>query len=123
MASSATNDAEVECERATLAKSLAPEEVRAGDWVAILYEICEFPLLIWEYDVAQAEREELVRIAITPYRDCEPLEVKAVCLPFVLVKPRKGKLRQLDIRRNRLARLDPSFAEVWTIEKKRRKKK
>lgn len=121
MASSATDNAEVE--RTTLAKSLAPEEVRAGDWVAVLYEVQEYTLLTWECDVPPAERDEVVRVAITPDDGGEPLEVKAVCLPFVLVKPHKGKLRQIDVRRNRLARLDPSFAKVWITEKKRRKKK
>lgn len=128
MTSSATNDAPTnddmaECDRATLAKSLAPEEVRAGEWVAVLYEVQEYTLLTWECDVPPADRDEVVRVAITPDDGGEPLEVKAVCLPFVLVKPHKGKLRQIDIRRHRLARLAPSFAKVWAKGPKSKQKK
>ncbi|QDS96854.1 hypothetical protein [Adhaeretor mobilis] len=123
MGSSTTTDCETDTACTTLARSLAPEEVRVNDWVGVLYEVCELPLIMWECGVEATEREEIVRLAITPYGDCEPLHVRAVCLPFVLVKPKKGKVRQIDVRRQRLARLDPAFAKVWAQKSRKKKRK
>ena len=52
-----------------------------------------------------------------------PLKVKAICLPFVLVKhPLRGTIA-LDVRRYQLARLDPAYAELARRSLKQRKKR
>lgn len=95
---------------ATLAKSLAPEEIRRGDYLAVLDETFEYPSWYWGCDAALAPREEPVRIRTLPRDDALPLEVRAACLPFVLVRDVQGRVRTLDVRRCRLARLDRHYA-------------
>lgn len=107
----------------TLAKSLAPEEIRAGDYVTHLHVVCELPALVWCDDMALTERDEIVRLQFVPESGGEPLKVKSVCLPFVLVKDASGKKRPLDIRRHRLAKLDRGYARAaWTKRKSRKKR-
>jgi hypothetical protein len=107
---------------ATLARALAPEEIRPGDHVAVLYEIVEIPSWYWCDDAALGDREELVRIRYTPREDAVPLKVRAVCLPFVLAKhPRDGE-RTLDVRRCRVARLDRAYAKAARKAYRKRKR-
>ena len=98
-----------------LAKTLAPEEICAGDYVARLYEIKEFPSWFWEDGICP-DREELVRIQYTPEDGGIPLKVKSVCLPFVLVKDPRAQRFTLDVRQVKLARLDREFAKMaWNM--------
>ena len=110
-----------------LAKTLAPEDVRPGDFVAKLYEVQEYPSLLWCDDNYATSRDELIRIQFTPENGGEPLKVKTVCLPFVLVKHPRGQEFMLDVRRVKLARLDKEFAKTaWNtlrVRRKRQKKK
>lgn len=109
---------------ATLARTLAPEEIRPGDFVATLYEIVEFPPWMWCTDPTLTRRDETVRIRTTPREDSLPLKVRSVCLPFVLVREPCGRDRTLDVRRCRLARLDGEYsAAAWKAYRKAAKKR
>ena len=90
----------------TLAKPLAPEEIRVGDFVSPLHVFYDFPSFFWCSDSAIQRREETVRICYLPESGGVPLKVKSVCLPFVLVKHANGTQQTLDVRKVRLARLD-----------------
>src|SRR5690349_4381542 len=96
----------------TLARVLAPEDVRVGDFVAVLDELYELPSYCWRDDVVLHPRDELVRIRLMPTQENPPLKVKAVCLPFVLVKRPLGECHVLDLRRLRLARLDRRYGRA-----------
>lgn len=103
----------------TLAKPLAPEEVRVGDYVSLLHVYYDLPSFFWCCDSAMQSREELVRLRYLPETGGVPLRVKSVCLPFVLVKHPAGGRRTLDVRRVRLARLDRDYATAaWKVCKK-----
>jgi hypothetical protein len=105
----------------SVAKPLGPEDVRRGDFVAVLDEMYELPSYWWCEDAALHPRDELVRIRLIPAQHNLPLKVKSVCLPFVLAKPPFGLERTLDLRRTRLARLDKHFAAAtWKAYKKQR---
>ncbi len=108
---------------ATLAKSLAPEDIHAGDYVTVLHVVHELFALAWCDDLALTERDEIIRLKLVPEKSGEPLLVKSVCLPFVLVKNLAGKKRPLDIRRSLLARLDPVYAEAAFSKKKSKRRK
>jgi hypothetical protein len=97
---------------ASLARTLAPEELRAGDHVAVLQEIVEWPSWFWDCDAVTLPPQEPVRVARTPEQAGVPLVIEAVCLPFVLAKAPCGSARTLDVRRCRLARLDQKYASV-----------
>ena len=108
---------------ATLAKPLAPEEVREGDFVAVLHEIYELPSYLWCAESFQMPLEQPVRIQLIPDDGGLPLKVQSICLPFVFVKDSAGEPRNLDVRKCRLARLDRAYAKtVWKARKKRRAK-
>jgi hypothetical protein len=104
---------------ATLAKVLAPEDVRVGDYVALLHVVCEMPSFWWRDGINATRPEVPVRIPLMVENGGVPLEVRSVCLPFVLVKSPAGELRNLDVRRHGLARLDPRHAmTAWKACKK-----
>lgn len=106
-----------------VAKVLAPEDVRAGDYVAVLHVVCELPSFLWCSDSSTVRLDEAVRVPFMPKQGGVPLRVRSVCLPFILVKAPSGTLRILDVRRHLLARLDRAYARiVWKACKKSREK-
>jgi len=97
----------------SLAARVAPEDLRVGDFVAVLSEIVELPSFLW-CEALPTDRSELVRLRYLPTEDRAPKKVKAVCLPFVFVKLPCGKHQIIDMRLTSLARLDQCYAkEVW----------
>ena len=108
---------------ATLARALAPEDVRPGDYVAVLDEVVEFPSWYWCDEPVLTGRDEVVRVRYTPRDDALPLKVRAVCLPFVLVRDPCGRDRTLDVRRCQLARLHSAYSKrAWRAYRKAAKK-
>jgi hypothetical protein len=104
---------------ATLAKPLAPEDIRPGDFVAPLYVIAEVPSFWWRADGWNLPIDEPVRIRLTPPSDGAPLKVRSVCVPFVLVKTATGGQSTIDVRTCQLARLDAAHAaRAWKACKK-----
>jgi hypothetical protein len=105
--------ADANCET-HVSKSLAAEDLRCGDFVGILSEVVEFPSFWWSCDPQLIPPHEPVRVHCHS-NDCGiPLKVKAICLPFVFVKKPCGRHRTLDVRQQRLVRLDPKYARpVW----------
>jgi hypothetical protein len=104
----------------SLAKPLAPEEIRVGDFVTPLHMFYDFPSFFWN-DCAIGRRDETVRICTIPESGGVPLKVKSICLPFVLAKYASGERQTLDVRKVRLARLDPDFAKAaWKLCKKKK---
>jgi hypothetical protein len=99
----------------TLAKALAPEEVRTGDYVTLLHEYTEMPSYYWCNDSTLVAPDEVIRVRYLPTADAgTPLEVQSICLPFVLVKHPSGEERPLDLRKFRVARLTKSYAtRAW----------
>lgn len=105
----------------SLAKALAPEEIRRGDFVTPLFVVSEWPSWYWDDDDALHPRDELIRS--TPCDEATPLKVTAICLPFVLVETPVGEGKTLDVRRLRLARLDQTFArKTWRAFRRREKR-
>jgi hypothetical protein len=95
----------------TLAKTLAPEDVRPGDYVAVLSEEYEYAKFAWCCDSSFTDGDNILRVRFKPRETTGPLRVIDACLPFVFVKEPKGEGRTLDLRMVRLARLDRSYAK------------
>ena len=105
-----------------LAKPLAPEDVRCGDFVAVLHVTCEVPTYFWSGESFRLPHDELVRIQHIPDDAGIPLKVKSVCLPFVFVTSSAGERKALDLRKCRLARLDRAYAKTaWKACRKARR--
>jgi len=120
----------------TLARAIAPEDIRVGDYLAILNVVHEeVPVMVPSEGWSAAPTSiEPVRMLLLPCSESVPLKVQAVCLPFVLVKspprpvfgPSGGTtnapalLRTLDTRRYRLARLSADYGKrVYKMLKQR----
>src|SRR4051794_24790738 len=99
----ATMKAQIETTCEThVSKSLAPEDLRCGDFVSILSEVVEFPSFWWSCDPQLMPPQEPVRLRCHT-SDCgTPMKVKAICLPFVFIKKPCGGHRTLDVRQQRL---------------------
>jgi hypothetical protein len=111
-------------DQSSLAKALAPEEIRSGDFVAALYVISEWPSWFWDDNALSHPRDELVRICAMPTTEPLPWEVRGVCLPFVLVRAPDGIDSTLDVRKCRLARLDAKFGRrAWRALRASRRKR
>lgn len=107
----------------SVAKPLAPEDLRVGDYVALLRTLYEVPTFFWCGEPSLEDRSELIVLRMLPDQPTLPLQIEAVCLPFVLVSSPSGEPRSLDIRRHQLARLDARFArQARRLQKARRKK-
>ncbi len=97
-------------EEVTISKPVAPEDIRADDYVAITEDVLQF--VRWECGAAiPGSGPELGSVLCYPIRGPEPLRVVLVCLPFVLVEDAKGKHRTLDVRQVRLTRLTERFGK------------
>lgn len=121
-------DTETECSAgesdSKMAKVLAPEEIRAGDYVTVLYEVQEVPWYMWCDESAAVPSKEGLRVQIIPKGAGVPYRVHSLCLPFILVKTPSGGMRNLDVRRHKLARLDRTYAlAAWKGYKSKSEKK
>jgi hypothetical protein len=97
----------------SLAASVAPEDLKCGEYVAVLNEIVELPSFIW-LDTVPSERDKMVRIRCIPDGSGVPLKVKAICLPFLFTKSPSGQFETIDVRRAQLVRLNEGYAKtVW----------
>ncbi len=97
-----------------LARTLAAEDIRQGDVVAVLDAIHEYPSFLWHADANMFPPQELVCVRQRDRRAGRPLKVQAVCLPFVLVKTPNGRHKTLDVRQYRLVRLSDGYArKAW----------
>jgi hypothetical protein len=95
-----------------LAASVAPEDLRRGDYVAVLNEIFELPSWLW--CDSMTPDEEPVRIKYCATDAGMPLKIKAICLPFVFTKSADRQLQTFDVRQVQLVRLDRRYAKtVW----------
>ena len=84
----------------------------------MLHVICELPSFLWVADASTLPLHEPVRMQFVPESAGMPLKVEAICLPFVLVKLPTRDRQSLDVRRYRLARLDPAYATAcWKAHK------
>ena len=90
--------------------SIAPEDIRRGDYIAILRQVCEYVPMFAE---GKPEDGDLPRrILMLPKQGGLPLRVVEVCLPFVLVEQVDGTHATLDARRSRFARLTEEYARL-----------
>lgn len=102
-----------------LAARVAPEDLRRGDFVAVLSEIVELPSFLWT-ETLPSGQGELVRLRRLPTDDRAPLKVEAICLPFIFVKLSSGQFATIDVRLASLARLEKDYAKtVWKSLRKR----
>lgn len=104
------------------ARSLAPEDVRPGQYVIITQVVYEFLPYAYLFEINRSQPIELLRIAYTS-PDCKPMRVVDVCLPVVVVKMPTGEHNTLDTRQVRLARVPLRFGRDTFIRLRRKRKR
>ncbi|MFH1746191.1 MAG: hypothetical protein ABIG44_04020 [Planctomycetota bacterium] len=105
-----------------LSRALAPEEIRPGYYVAVLYVIGEY-FSCAALEDAGWRNVEPVRVRMLPWYAEHPMKVIEVCLPFVLVKEADGDYRTLDVRKHRLARVTRRFGRKASERVRAREKR
>ncbi len=94
-----------------LSRELAPEDVRHGQFVCVLYIIDE-TIPFFCGDNSPWQRSEPLRYRLLPWRGVRPMRVIDVCLPYVLVKRADGYHQTLDLRQHRLAHVSERFGRL-----------
>lgn len=106
----------------TLARPVAADDIRRGDFVAVLNEIHEFPSFLWPCDSELTPIHQPVRMQWRTADGGQPLKVIDFCLPFVLVKCPSGRHQSLDMRSVQLVKLSQDYARrAWKRLKKSEK--
>jgi len=107
-----------------VAKPVAAEDLRCGDVVTVLNEISELPSYLWCGDAQMLSPHEPVRVLWRGGGGGIPLKVKAICLPFVLVKSPAGCHGTLDVRESQLVRLRTDYASTaWQALRKQARRR
>ena len=97
-----------------LARPLAAEDLRCGNFIAVLEEIFEYPSYLWCADPHVLPPREPVCVRWRSPDAGRPLKIKAICFPYVLVKMPHGAHKSLDVRQCRLVRLSDRYAKkAW----------
>jgi len=91
------------------ARTLAPEDIRKSMFVAVASILDEWVLPASDC-TGKDPRAVVARVRLLPSCDIEPLRVKSVCLPFVLVVTPAGTAKLLDVRQHELVALSEPFA-------------
>src|SRR5262245_30727165 len=92
---------------AGMPRAVAPEELRAGDYIYVLGELLE--VLTCLLDREAWKTPETVKLMVLPHSGKEVMKVVEVCLPVLLVKDKSGKCETIDARLFRFARLPDRF--------------
>lgn len=104
---------EKRCET-SVASIVAPEDLRCGDYISLLNETREYPSHAWLFQNDCDSRHEPVRITFRSSEAGLPLQVKAMCLPFLFVQSPDRQPRTLDVRQVQLVRLNREYARLVT---------
>lgn len=89
-------------------RQVRPDDVRIGDFVAVLCETYEWPTIFCGSEFGPAVQ----RATLVPNQTDEPVRVEAVCVPFVFVVDAAGVHRVIDMRRVTLARVAKRFGRA-----------
>lgn len=106
--------------RLDVTRPLAPEDLEAGQFVAVLQRFKEFIWPCAAFDVSGAVRT--IRYRELPEETDTPLKIVEVCLPFVLVRKPDGSHLSIDTRQVQLTRVSDRFGRKC-FKRLRRKEK
>jgi len=106
----------------TMAASVASEDLKRGEFVAVLNDIVELPA--FDYcDRPSADPQNTIRVRYCGLDAGTPMKIKAICLPFVFVMRADEAPATLDVRQVQLVRLNRMYAKkVWKILKQETRK-
>ncbi len=94
----------------TLARSLAPEDIKPGTFVMTLHR--QNQIMMGKCSESSDPQVVVVPVITRPGFVELPAKVLAICLPFIVVKRETGKTEMIDTRAERLALVPKSFAKA-----------
>ena len=104
-------------------RTIAPEDIRVGEHVAILKVSYEYLSFLWCFD-STGDKSTPVRVTFLPFQDVgQPLKVLAVCLPFVVVSRSNSRKFSIDVRACQIGRVHEDYVAAMKPDKKPEKKK
>lgn len=107
----------------TFVRTLAPEDIGVGDFVALSSIVYQFPSYLWSADCHLLPPSKPVRIEFLPLEPGVIWQVKAVCIPFVYGRSFDDASKILDVRQCKLVRISDDFSEcVWNRMKKEQRR-
>lgn len=102
-----------------VAVCVAAEDIKPGDYLAVLSEIFEFPSFFWCCMSESLPPDQPVRLRQLPGDSGLPHKVENVCLPYVYAKLPSGRVAILDTRKHQLVRLSAgSGRQIWKLLRK-----
>jgi len=90
-----------------LTRSLAPEDIRVGDYVVVTHDTAQ--VLLESCLPGATQALQLARVRFIPYRAGWPYRVVSVCVPFVIVQDFEGDVENLDLRQHSISRVDKHY--------------
>jgi len=104
-----------------LTRPVAPEDIRAGDYLVVLK--CVYQLLYCPDGDPSWQPPRVVSIELLPFCTELPGKVLEVSLPLIYVKTAAGEREIVDVRTHRFGRVSDRFGRaVFKREKKKREK-
>lgn len=94
--------------KTTATRSLAPEDVKQGDYIAVSHTIGQFVSACSEWNKTM----EIARLRYVPCDAGDPLQVEAICLPFILVRDPDDDHQTIDLRLQDIVKLDKAFGKL-----------
>jgi len=93
----------------TVSRTLAPEDIRAGMYIAVLNERkTTWPWFLTAEDIFYDRVKPFV-CSVIPTEGGKPLRVIEVCLPFVLIENERGQTKTLDVRTSSLVQMSDRY--------------
>ena len=92
----------------TVVRRVAPEDIRPGEYISVfmVVETAHYTLV----DPCAGVDTRTVRTESIPWNAGEPLQVLAVCLPYVLARDAEGARQVIDVRRATIVRVSLAYA-------------
>jgi len=104
-----------------LARSLAPEDIKAGIYVMTLHR--QNQIMMGKCSEIGDPEVVVIQVVTRPIWTELPGKVIAVCLPYVVIERAPSKTEVLDTRNDRLARVSKGFAKAALKSQTKKKKK
>lgn len=118
------NKLEADSTAISVARRIAGEDLATDDYVTVLNEVYELPSFLWCDSLTRLDPGAPVTIQYMAHNAGVPFRVLSVCLPFVYVKPPRGEIVSLDLRRQELVKLESKRArKIWKKLRRKKKKK
>jgi hypothetical protein len=122
MACMAQTTTQKETERTIACRTVHPEDIAVGDHVAALHQSYQIGTYVWcGLDSHQFPPSEPIELTLRS--NFEALEVKEICLPFVLCCDHASKVVVLDVRSTTIGCLSARFIEAYRKAEKAKSKK